>query len=157
MAVVTPSLTDTFRVSFRAGLKSLIDAYKAAHPYDGSTGLGLAETYDYPPESYHTPCAYVEKSIPETVRHDVSTRFRVLTGRVVLVAKLISNAQATHEQDVLVDALHEWFTINARVAGNGSVLEVTAVDPDVELTDKAGTHYSATIFTVRGNRPLGRQ
>jgi hypothetical protein len=157
MAVTTPSLTDSFRVEFRAGLKELIDAYKAATPYNVTTGFGIHETYDYPPESYHTPCLYVEKSIPEVVTHDASTRERVLTGQVVLVSKLISNAQATREQDRAIDELHEWFTANVRVAGSSSRLEVVRVQPDVEITDANGTHYSGAVLTIEGHKPVGRQ
>lgn len=157
MAIVTPSLSDPFRVEFRAGLKALLDAYKAAHPYVGATGLGLAETYDYPPESYHTPCGYVEKPMPEVVSHDASTRSRVLTGQVVLVSRLISNAQATREQDVLIDELHEWFTSNARLASNNSLSQVVRVQPDAELTDANGNKYAAAIFTIEASKLLGRQ
>lgn len=152
----TPSVTDSFRVEFRAGLKALLDAYKAAHPYSGATGLGLAETYDYPPESYHTPCGYVEKAIPEVVTHDASTRTRVLTGQVVLVAKLISNAQATREQDVLIDELQEWFTANPRLAGSQSLSQVVRIQPDVPLNDANGTPYVGAVMTIEGRKPLGR-
>lgn len=157
MTIATPSLTDSFRVEFRAGLKALLDAYKAAHPFVSSTGLGLAETYDYPPGSYHTPCGYVEKSIPEVVTHDASTRARVLTGQIVFVSKLIDNAQATHEQDVLVDQFHEWVTANPRAAGASSRMEIVRIQPDVEISDGDGTRFTAAVVTIEGHKPVGRQ
>jgi hypothetical protein len=145
----TPSLTDPIRVNLRAGLKEILDAYKA-------TGA-LAETYAYPPESYHTPCAYIETGVPEAVTHDMSTRQRILTAQVVFVVKLISNAQATGELDVMVDALHEWVTANPRIAGQLSMLEVVRVQPGLELTDANGNKYAATVITIDCNERLGRQ
>lgn len=145
----TPSLTDPIRVGLRSGLKELLDAYKA-------TGA-LAESYDYPPESYHTPCGYIETGVPEAVTHDASTRQRVLTAQVVFVVKLISNAQATRELDVMVDEFHEWVTANPRIAGQLSMLEVVRVQPGLELTDANGTKYAATVMTIDCNERLGRQ
>jgi hypothetical protein len=142
-------VADTFRQQFRTGRKSVLDAYKAAHP------TLLLHTYDYPPESYHTPMAYVEKGVDEVVRHDAQTKSRVITGNVVIVNKLMSNAQATAEQDVIVDGLHDQFTATPRAASSSTLLEVTRVT-DTELTDANGNRYAAAVMVITGTQLLGR-
>ena len=142
-------MATTFRVDFRAGLVSVAQTYATANP----TLIGTV--YDYPPESFATPCLYIEKGIPESVVHDSGLRFRVLTGHVVIVNKLISNAQATHEQDVLIDALMDAYTAAPHGASGQTLIEPKGVQ-ETEITAGDGVRYAAAIITVEGSIQEGR-
>lgn len=139
----------SFRADLRAGCKSVLDTFKAANP------TLLYETYDYPPESYHTPCAYVEKGVNERLQHTSGVRFRTLTVNVVIVNKLMSNNQATDEQDALVDGLLDGFTAAPRAASNASLLQPVSVT-DTELVDANGNRYAAAVIAVEGVIQEGR-
>lgn len=143
-------MASTFRAQMRAGCKTVIDTVQAANP------TLLFHTYDYPPESYHTPCAYIEKAVPETIVHSQQLRFRVLQMNVVVVNKLVSNDQATGEQDVLVDLLVDAFTTNHSAAVANSLMEPVRVVHDTEITDANGTKYAAAIVTIQGQIQEGR-
>jgi len=142
-------VTTTFRVDFRAGLYSVLTTYQAANP------TLLSSIHDYPPESYATPCAYVEKTVNERVEHNAGLRYRVVTGTVVLLTKLISNAQATHEQDVLVDGLMDAFSAGFHAASGSSLTQPVSVT-DTEVPGGEGVRYAAAIFTVEGSIQEGR-
>ena len=143
-------MATTFRVDFRAGLVSVAQTYATANP----TLIGTV--YDYPPESFATPCLYIEKGIPETVVHDSGLRFRVLTGHVVIVNKLISNAQATHEQDVLIDALMDAYTAAPSTPLRDDPDRNQSWVTDTEIPGGDGVRYSAAIITVEGSIQEGR-
>lgn len=140
----------TFRAQLRAGCKSVLDTYMAANP----TLLGA--TYDYPPESFQTPCAYVEKQVRETLTHLASVRQRTLRVNVVIVNKLMSNDQATAEQDVLVDGLVDAFTATPRAASTTTLIEPVEVTLDTEITGGEGVKYAAAIITIEGSIQEGR-
>ncbi len=142
-------MTTTFRQDFRAGCLTVLTTYQTAHP-----DL-LATVYDYPPESFATPCAYMEKSIPETVIHDSGLRFRVLRGSVVLVTKLLSNKQATHEQDVLVDGIMDAFTATPHAASGSTLVEPKGAS-DTEIASSDGVRYGAVIIPIEGSIQEGR-
>jgi hypothetical protein len=142
-------MSTSFRQQFRAGCKTVLDTFKAANP------TVLLEDYDYPPESYHTPCAYVEKGVNETVQHTSGVRTRTLRGNVVLVNKLVSNDQATGEQDVLVDGLLDAFTAAPRAASASSLIQPVSVT-DTELQDANGNRYAAAVISVEGVIQEGR-
>ena len=142
-------MTTTFRQDFRAGLFSVISTYQAANP------TLLLHVYDYPPESYNTPCAYIEKAIPEAMEHDSGTRRRVLTGQIVIVNKHISNAQATHEQDVLIDGLIDALTATPHAASASTLTEPTGVT-EVPIADPNGGQYSGAVIAVKGAIQEGR-
>ena len=142
-------MASTFRAQMRAGCKTVIDGVKAANP----TLVG--DTYDYPPESFHTPCIYIEKAVPETTTYSQQIRFRNLLMNVVVVNKLVSNKQATGEQDVLIDLLVDAFTANPSVAVANSTLTAVRV-ADAEITDANGTKYAAAIVTIEGRIQEGR-
>lgn len=142
-------MATTFRVDFRAGLYSVLVTYKAANP------TLLVSIDDFPPESFTTPCAYVEKTINERVEHVAGLRYRTLTGTIVILTKLISNAQATHEQDVLIDGLMDAYTAGFHAASGATLLQPEAVT-DTEITAGEGVKYAAAIITVEGSIQEGR-
>ena len=137
-----------FRTDFRAGCKDVLDTYSAANP------TLLPHVYDYPPESFNTPCAYVEKAVTETYRHTSGLRQRVARVNVVIVNKLVSNDQATDEQDVLLDGLIDAFTADPHAAGATTLLEpVGATDTELEAS---GTRYAGAVLTIEGSIQEGR-
>lgn len=142
-------MATSFRQQLRAGCKTVLDTYKAANP------TLLYEVYDFPPGSYHTPLAYVEKAVSETIRHDSGTRQRTLRVNVVIVNKLMSNEQATDEQDVLVDGLLDGFTAAPRAASASTLIQPVSVT-DTELTDADGIRYAAAVIAVEGVIQEGR-
>ena len=75
-------MATSFRQQIRAGCFTVLETFKAANP------TLLYEVRDFPPESYHTPLAYVEKAVSETIRHDSGTRQRTVRVNVVIVNKL---------------------------------------------------------------------
>jgi hypothetical protein len=139
----------SFRQQFRAGCKTVLDTVATANP------TLIVEEYDYPPESYHTPCAYVEKGVNETLIHTSGVRIRTLRGNVVLVNKLVSNDQATSEQDVLVDLVLDGFTAAPRAASTASLIQPVSVT-DTELQDANGNRYAAAVIGVEGVIQEGR-
>jgi hypothetical protein len=142
-------MATSFRAQLRAGCKTILDAYQAANP------TLLLHTYDAPPESFHTPLAYVEKGVTEALRHANQIRFRTLRVNIVIVNKLIDNEQAAEEQDALVDGLIDYLTDNPSAAVSNSLLEPVLVS-DSELADANGTRFSAAIITVEGQIQEGR-
>ena len=96
-------MASTFRVDFRAGLASVLTTYQAANP------TLLNKVYSYPPGEYNTPCAFIEKTINERQEMLNGVWQRILTGTVVIVCKLISNEQATSEQDAAEQLFKEQF------------------------------------------------
>lgn len=137
-----------FRADLRAGCKSVLDAYLAAHPTQ------LAHVYDHRPGSFRTPCAFVDNVIAEpTIRHDSGTRQRALQARVYVVNKIVSNDQTADEQDALVDGLVDAFTATPR-AVSGALIEPSSVQGD-ELSDDAAT-YAASVIVVTGLIQQGR-
>ena len=142
-------MTTSFRQDLRAGCFSVLTTYKNANP------TLLPQIHDYPPESFNTPCAYVEKTVNETIEHDASLRRRILRVQVVLVTKLISNAQATDEQDVLVDGLLDAFSAVPHSASGATLMQPVAVT-DTEITAGEGVRYAAAVITVEGSIQEGR-
>jgi len=141
--------SSTFRAQFRAGLKTVLDTVKAANP------SALLEVREYPPESYHTPLAYVEKGVNETLQHTSGVRIRTLRGNIVLVNKLVSNDQATDEQDVLVDLVLDALTAAPRAASASTLIQPVSVT-DTELQDANGNRYAAAVIGVEGVIQEGR-
>ena len=142
-------MATSFRADLRAGCKTVIDTYQAANP------TLVFHTYDYPPESFHTPCAYVEKAVNESILHDSGTRQRTLRVNVVIVNKLVSNDQATGEQDALVDGLLDGFTAAPHAASSTTVIAPVSVT-DTELSDANGIKYAAAVITIEGTILEGR-
>lgn len=137
-----------FRADLRAACAGVLADYKAAHPTQ------LAHTYDHRPPRYLTPCAFVDNAIGEPlIHHDFGTRQRTLLARVYVVNKIVSNDQASDEQDALVDGLVDAFTAAARRVTT-ALLQPLNVQPD-ELTDGDAT-YAASVITVQGLIQQGR-
>ena len=142
-------MASTFRVDFRAGLASVLTTYQAANP------TLLNKVYSYPPGEYNTPCAFIEKTINERQEMLNGVWQRILTGTVVIVCKLISNEQATNEQDVLIDGLVDAYSTNFHAASGSSEIEPVSVT-DTEITAGEGVRYAAAIITVQGTKQEGR-
>ena len=142
-------MSTSFRQDLRTGCASVLTTYQAAHP------TLLYHVYDYPPESYNTPCAYVEKAVSESLQHTSGVRRRVLRVNVVIVNKLVSNDQATSEQDVLIDGLLDAFTAAPHAASAQTLLEPVSVT-DTELSDANGTRYAAAVIAIEGTIQEGR-
>lgn len=138
-----------FRANFRAGCKGVLDSYKAANP------TLLAHVYDHRPESYRTPCAFVDNVIGEpTIVHDFGTRQRVLQARVYVVNKIVSNDQTADEQDALVDGVVDAFSAAARSV-SGALIQPIRVEGD-ELND-GDAFYAASVIVVQGQIRQGRE
>ena len=142
-------MATSFRQDLRAGCFSVLSTYQAANP------TLLYEVRDFPPESCHTPMAYVEKAVNETLQHTSGVRRRVLRVNVVIVNKLVSNDQATGEQDVLVDAILDAFTATPHAASAQTLLEPVSVT-DTELSDANGVKYAAAVIAIEGSIQEGR-
>ena len=139
----------TFRAQLRAGCKTVIDSVQAANTDK------LAHTYDHRPQSFRTPCAFVDNNIAQpTITHDSGTRSRDLLAAVHIVNKLISNDQAADEQDVLVDLVVDAFTAQPRAASSASLIEPVSVDGHEEQDGDAS--YACSIVFVRGRIQEGR-
>lgn len=123
-------MTTSIRQTARSGAKGVLDTYRTANP------TRLQHTYDHPPGSYHTPCAFVDKEMPETITFSASVRQRVLTVTVVVLNRLSSNQESSAEQDVLVDGLIDAFTSAARTAVPGCLITPASVsDAERESND----------------------
>jgi hypothetical protein len=139
----------SFRQQVRAGCLSVLNTYQAANP------SLLSTVYDYPPESFATPCAYVDKRVSERLNHSSGIRSRVVSVNVVIVNKLMSNDQVTGEQDVLVDGLLDAFTADPHAASSTTLIEPTAVD-DIEIPGGEGVRYAGAVITIEGSIQEGR-
>lgn len=141
----------TFRAELRAGCKSVLDTFKAAHP------TLLAHVYASRPGSFRTPCAFVDTQIAEpTITHDSGTRARELVARVYVVNKLVSEGQFADEQDALVDGLVDAFTAAPRGASASTLIEPINVDVDVVSNGDPPVSYGASVINVRGIERVGR-
>ena len=139
----------TFRAQLRQGCFSVIQSVQSAN-----SGV-LAHVYDHRPQSYRTPCAFVDNNITQPViDHDSGTRRRDLVAAVHIVNKLISNDQAADEQDVLVDRIVDAFTAQPRAASSASLIEPVSVDGHEEQDGEAS--YACSIVFVRGRIMEGR-
>lgn len=139
----------TFRAQLRAGCKTVLDTLKTDNP------TLLAHVYDHRPQSYRTPCAFVDNVIAEpTISHTAGLRSRDLVARVYIVHKIISNDQTADEQDVLVDKAVDAFTAAPNAASARTLLEPIAVEGD-EVTDGDAT-YAASVLSIRGRILEGR-
>lgn len=142
-------MASTFRAQLRAGCKSVLDDIKSANP------TLLAHVYDHRPQSYRTPCAFVDNVILEpSISHTAGLRFRDLVARVYIVHRVISNDQVADEQDALVDLAVDAFTADPRAASSSTLLEPISVDAD-EVTDGDAT-YAASVLSIRGRIQEGR-
>ena len=139
----------TFRADLRAGCYAILAAVKAASP------TLLPDISPSPPESYSTPMGFVEKRVRETTTHTAQTRTRTLEAGIVIVNKLMSNDQATSEQDVLVDLVVDACTAAPNAAGAATLIEPVSV-LDFELQGGDGIRYSAVRIGVRGTIREGR-
>lgn len=134
-------MSTTFRANLRTGIKTTLDTYAAANP------TKLAHVYDHTPAAPRTPCAYIEKAVRESVTHTAGVRIRSLTASVVALNRLVSNDQATDEQDALVDGLLDAFTAAPSAAGGSTLIEPVAVEDD-ELTVGDATYAGFRMSIV---------
>src|SRR3990167_2507485 len=137
-------MATSFRQDLRAGCFSVLTTYQTANP------TLLPHIHRAPPEAFNTPCAYVEKTVNETLSHTSGLRFRTCRVNVVIVNKLMDNDQATVEQDVLVDGLLDAFTAAPNAAAAATLIEPVAVT-DTEITAGEGVRYAAAVITVEGS------
>lgn len=138
----------------RAGCKTVIDAVKAANP------TLIAHTYDHRPDGLtgKTPCVFVDVGINQpSISHDWQIRFRTVTAFVHIVNKAVTNQQAAHEQDVLVDLIVDAFTDSPRAASTGAVIQPTGVDSHVEPDGTANYACSVLIVTANLQEPRSSQ
>jgi hypothetical protein len=139
----------TFRAQLRAGCKTVIDAVQAANP------TLIAHTYEYRPDSIHTPCIFVDNGIDQpNITHDAGTRARDLTAFVHIVNKLTRQDQAADEQDALVDLVVDAFTDNPRAASSATLIEPVSVTSHEESDGTAS--YACSVVSVRGRIIEGR-
>lgn len=143
-------MATSFRTDFRAGLLTILQGVQTAHQ-----GL-LSAVDDFPPESFATPHAFVAKGMPERLTHSASTRQRVLTARIVVVAKLLSNDQVTSETDVLVDLIVDAVTAAPHSASGSTLIEPVGVEDGPEIPTSDGIVYSAVTIVVEGSVQEGR-
>lgn len=131
----------TFRADSVAGLMTVLNAYKTAHP------ALLRGVYSARPggPTFEKPCAYVGNR-DETQMHDSGIRTRTLTGlQVIVVDTFPDNAQTADRMDVLVDDLSDAFTAAPHALGGNSVVSVTSIaDTEVQMGEAI---YRGAIFT----------
>ena len=131
----------TFRADSVAGLMTVLNAYKTAHP------TLLRGVYSARPggAAFEKPCAYVG-SRDEQVSHDSGTRTRTLSGlQVVVLDTFPDNAQNADRMDVLVDGLLDAFTAAPHALGGNSVVSVTSIaDTEVQMGEAI---YRGAVFT----------
>ena len=133
--------TTTFRQDAVAGLMTVLNAYKTAHP----TLLRGVHSARPGGNAFEKPCAYVG-SRDESVTHDSGIRTRTLTGlQVVVLDTFPDNAQTADRMDVLVDGLLDAFTAAPHALGGNSVVSITSIaDSEVTMGEAI---YRAAIFT----------
>lgn len=131
----------TFRQDAVAGLMTVLNAYKTAHP------TLLRGVYSARPggSAFEKPCAYVGGR-DEVVTHDSGIRTRTLTGlQVIVLDTFPDNAQGADRMDVLVDGLLDAFTAAPHALGGNSVASVTSI-ADTEVQMEAAI-YRGVILT----------
>jgi hypothetical protein len=135
----------TFRAQVRAGCKTVLDSVQATNP------TLLAHVYDHPPSAPRTPCAWVSKEMRETYQHTTGLRLERLEARIVVLNRLISNDQASDEQDVLRSLVLDAFTSSPRAASSQSMIEPIACEDQVFEFDSAS--YAGFVLTIAAFYP----
>jgi hypothetical protein len=129
------------RSDFVAGLVSVLNTYKTAHP------TLLRGVYTARPEgsAFEKPCAYVGAR-DESVTHDSGLRTRTFDGLTVWVLDTFPvNQETSDRMDDLVDGLMDAFTAAPHAGGTNTVISVTRVqDTEVTMGDAI---YRAAVFT----------
>lgn len=143
-------MATSFRTDFRAGLLTILQGVQTAHQ-----DL-LSQVSDFPPESFATPHAFVAKGMPERISIDASLRRRILTARIVVVAKLLSNDQVTSETDTLVDLIVDAVTADPHAASDSTMIAPVGVEDGPEIPTSDGIIYSAVTIVVEGSIQEGR-
>lgn len=139
-------MTTSARQDVRAGLKSYLDAFKAAN-----SALVAGDVHRVRPGSIVAPGAYVG-NLNEVIQQDTQTRRRLFAPEVVLVQRLITPGEAADGIDDMVDIYVDYVTDNPHMGGG--IIEPTSVR-DIEL-DLNGTLYSASVVGHRVNIMEGR-
>ena len=132
--------------SFRAGIKAVLDTYKAAHPTllasTASSRLGAVT---------ELPCAFVDIQ-NETVTFDSGTRTRTFTPSAVVVFQFNSETQA--DMDTVRDGLIEAFTLVPQFI-TGTIWDQMAVTEGIETsgsTDFPSLTFSFGNVTIQEGR-----
>lgn len=135
-------MTTTFRVDIRAGLVTVLEAFKTANPsLIGAVLTARPEgfTGDY-------PIAFVD-SQPEAISHTAGVRTRTMTPAVAVVAEKTLNAEEQARFDALVDALLDWFTANPHII-TGTIWDRMTVEDYAEVI---GEQYRPAVRFTFGN------
>jgi hypothetical protein len=135
--------TISARTDLRSGIKTVLTTYQAAHP------TLISHVYDHPPASPRTPCVYIEKAMPETDPLPTGQIWtRQITSRVVVLNRVVSNDQATSEQDVLAEGLILAFmTARKTIITNGRVFPTVGGDVEVPFGEPP-VNYAGFVLTL---------
>lgn len=113
-----------------AGLLSILNTYKAAHP------THLRKTFTARPGSFgDTPCAYIDLG-PERIAHDSGTRQRTFSPVVTWVGTFSEVDLAL--RNVVRDGLVDAFTAGVSVVP-GIVIVQTSIEPSEETVTNHAT------------------
>jgi hypothetical protein len=128
-------MPSTFRAGITAGLKTILDDFKAAH------GDLLVATFRTRPESFDkdTPFAFVERWA-ESIHHDPGIRFRTATPAIIYVDRLTLNDETVARRDTLVDLMVDHITAYPHI------MPVTSWE-DMTVEDLFEDGFWATRFT----------
>lgn len=135
-------MTTTFRADVRAGLVTVLNAFKTANP----TMLGSVLTSR--PEGFtgDYPIAFPE-SQAESISHDSGTRTRLMTPAVAVVWEKTLNAQEQDVADLLVDALVDHFTSYPHIV-TGTIWDRMAIE---DYAEAIGDQYRPAVRFTFGN------
>lgn len=143
------------RADARSGCKAVLDAYKTANT-TSTAAVYLAHVYDHPPSRVTGRSAWVNKEVSEQISFGANIQARVLQPSITVTTKLISNDQASDEQDAIVDELVNQAMTIARTAVSGAVLLPLTVE-DAEITSDdgiyAGFRLTFNLLTQGGRTP----
>lgn len=133
-------MSTTFRADVAAGLKSVLDTFKAANPT-----LVRATFIQRPTAPREFPTAYVgERS--ETVSHDAGTRRRTMSPTVVVVDSPTDPDAVMGRMDIVVDALLDALTAQTHLASGVVWRGIGSITDTVEQVGDA--MYPAVVITL---------
>lgn len=132
-------MTTTGAQDVAAGLLSILDTYKAAHP------THIRKTFSYRPGSYaETPCAYIDLG-PERIHHDAGTRQRTFSPVVTWLGTFSETDLAL--RDAVRDGLVDAFTAGVSVVP-GMVIVQTGAEPSEETVTNQATGTTKVYPTL---------
>lgn len=135
-------MSTTFRKDVRAGLVTLLQAFKTANPTMAGDVLSARPenfTGDY-------PIAFVD-SVPESASHSVGVRTRLMSPTIVFVTEESLNAQEMDAFDLLVDAFMDKLTATPHIV-TGTIWDAVTLEDYTEEIGSPPATRPAVRFTI---------